>query len=59
MTENLEQEGRSDDPAKCPNNSRHGYLIPYALGGFYCEECREKLEGTRARESWRFARPHA
>lgn len=56
MTEN-EQESRSEDPAKCPNNSRHGYLIPYSLGGYYCEECREKLEGTRARESWRFARP--
>ena len=45
-----------DKRAACPNNSRHGELIPHRLGGLVCVECQAEHK-PRSKTAYRFADP--
>lgn len=47
----------AEERPACPNNTRHGELVPHARGGLVCVECEEDHAGTRSREPHRWADP--
>ena len=46
---------RPDEP-RCPNNTRHGELVPHEKGGYVCRDC-ESAHTKRSRVAYRFSVP--
>jgi hypothetical protein len=41
---------------KCPNNPRHGELVPHGKGGLTCEKCQEERT-ARSKTPTRWGNP--
>lgn len=55
MKKKSEWESPEDIPA-CPNNTRHGVLVPHPMGGLVCEDCQDE-HTPRSRIVYRWADP--
>jgi hypothetical protein len=45
-----------NEAPKCPNNARHGELVPHERGGLVCQKC-EAAHTARSRVPYRFGNP--